>query len=87
MVLSHHYPHYNRYCADTKNLFAKVYPKFKVIELDTTDDGDKMHEELKKMTNHRTVPNVWVNQKFIGGNDDTVKIYKSGELEKMLRET
>ena len=27
---------------------------------------------------------VFINQKFIGGGDDTVKLQKSGELQKML---
>jgi glutaredoxin-related protein len=45
-----------------------------------------MHEELKSMTNHRTVPNVWVNQQFVGGNDDTYDKYEAGELEKMFKE-
>jgi glutaredoxin 3 len=44
-----------------------------------------MHEELKAMSNHRTVPNVWINQKFIGGNDDTQALHRSGELDKLLK--
>jgi glutaredoxin len=36
------------------------------------------------MTGQRTVPNVWVNNTFIGGNDDTQRKNKNGELAKLL---
>ncbi|KAL0487085.1 glutaredoxin [Acrasis kona] len=75
---------YCPHCTASKDLFKKIYPSFKAVELDQEKDGDEIHQELKNTTQHRTVPNIWVNQKFIGGNDTIQQLYKNGELKKML---
>ncbi len=31
------------------------------------DDSPELYEELKKKTNHQTVPQIFVNEEFIGG--------------------
>lgn len=45
-----------------------------------------MQDELEDMTHQRTVPNVCISKKFIGGNSDVQALLKSGDLEKMLKE-
>ena len=37
------------------------------------------------MTGQRTVPNVWVKGNFVGGNDDTQGLHRSGKLSEMLQ--
>ena len=39
---------------------------------------------LYDMTGQRTVPNVWVKGKHIGGADDTFKALADGSLEDLL---
>lgn len=38
------------------------------------------------MTGRRTVPNVFINGKTIGGGDETYAKVKSGEIQKLLNE-
>lgn len=51
-----------------------------VIELDERDDGDAIQAALQQITGQRTVPNVFVKGKHIGGCDDTLAAHKRGTL-------
>ena len=48
------------------------------------DDGDEIQQCLYEMTGQRTVPSVWVNGQFLGGNDQTQQAWKSGTLTETL---
>ena len=56
-----------------------------VIELDKTQGGDVIQKELYKLTGQRSVPNVFVGGKHVGGNDDTQAAAKSGKLQELLK--
>jgi glutaredoxin 3 len=78
---------YCNYCGRTKKLFSN--PEFKDVtvkihELDKMESGSAIQNTLASMTGQRTVPSVWVNGKFIGGNDDVQNAYKRGKLLPML---
>ena len=49
-----------------------------------TDDGSAIQDALEEMTGQRSVPNVFINHKHIGGNSDLQA--KKGELGAMLKE-
>ena len=53
-------------------------------ELDQMKDGSAIQNTLVEITGQRTVPNVWVKGKFIGGNDDIHALLRSGKLKEML---
>lgn len=53
-------------------------------QLDQRSDGDKIQDYLLQLTGGRSVPRVFIGGKFIGGGDDTVRMKKSGELQKLL---
>ena len=55
-----------------------------VYELDEIEHGDIIQEVLLINTGQRTVPNVFVNGRHLGGNDDTIQALQSGELHTML---
>eukprot|EP00304_Pavlova_gyrans_P006294 CAMPEP_0206059004 /NCGR_PEP_ID=MMETSP1466-20131121/47996_1 /ASSEMBLY_ACC=CAM_ASM_001126 /TAXON_ID=44452 /ORGANISM="Pavlova gyrans, Strain CCMP608" /LENGTH=136 /DNA_ID=CAMNT_0053434315 /DNA_START=86 /DNA_END=496 /DNA_ORIENTATION=+ len=76
---------YCPFCGRTKSLFADTLKvDAKVLELDKMDDGDDYQAELLSMTGQKTVPNVWVKGKHLGGNDDTQKANQDGSLKTML---
>ena len=77
---------YCPYCSRAKSLFASQFPsnQTKVLELDQMQNGSEIQSTLASMTGQRTVPSVWVKGTFIGGNDDTQKLYQSGKLNEML---
>ena len=48
------------------------------------DDGADIQDALLELSGQRTVPNVFVKGKHLGGNDDTQAAVKSGEFQSML---
>ena len=58
---------------------------FTVHELDEMgDDGPELQMALFKKTQQKSVPNVFVKQEHIGGNDDTQAAAKEGKLQELL---
>ncbi|GJV54105.1 putative reverse transcriptase domain-containing protein, partial [Tanacetum coccineum] len=50
------------------------------------EDGSKIQDALSEVVGRRTVPQVFINGKHLGGSDDTIEAYQSGELAKLLGE-
>lgn len=48
------------------------------------DDGPALQYALLDMTGQKSVPNVFVKQQHMGGNDDTQAAAKAGKLQEML---
>ncbi|KAI9445382.1 putative GRX1-glutaredoxin [Lactarius indigo] len=77
---------YCPYCKRAKDLFATVFPdvEVKVLELDIRDDGSEIQGYLLQLTDQRTVPNIFINQKHIGGNDKLQALHKTDEVRALL---
>ena len=60
---------YCPFCTKTKSLFDSLGVSYTAIELDEVDGGDAIQATLLDITGQRTVPNVWVGGKHLGGND------------------
>jgi len=76
---------YCPFCTKTKELFTSMNVEFKVHELDEMgDDGPELQMSLYKKTNQKSVPNVFVKQQHIGGNDDTQAAAKEGKIQELL---
>ena len=45
---------------------------------------NELREGIKKYTNWPTIPQIFINGKFVGGCDITRELYQSGELQKLL---
>ncbi|KAK6836201.1 Glutaredoxin [Apiospora arundinis] len=63
-------------------VFSKSNAEFYALELDNEEDGSAIQDALEKMTGQRTVPNVFIGQKHIGGNSDLQA--KKKELKTLL---
>ena len=50
----------------------------------TVDDGDQIQSYLTEKTGQRTVPNIFIQQKHVGGNSDLQTLKRNGELKKRL---
>mmetsp|Transcript_115268 Transcript_115268/g.325731 ORF Transcript_115268/g.325731 Transcript_115268/m.325731 type:complete len:138 (+) Transcript_115268:3-416(+) len=72
------------FCMMTKASLKKLNIDHNVLELDKSPEGSDIQAELLAMTGQRTVPNVFVKGKHLGGNDDTQAAIKSGKLQSML---
>jgi glutaredoxin 3 len=67
-----------------KSVFTQHQVQFQDFQLDGRPDMDAIQDVLKETTGARTVPRVFINGKFIGGGDDTVKLCQEGKLENLL---
>jgi glutaredoxin 3 len=81
---------YCPYCANTKQLFNEttgIQPKsIKIYDLDQMGTkGIKIQKELYNITNQTTVPNIFINNRPIGGNDNVQQLYKTGQLQQFLK--
>lgn len=75
---------YCGYCTRVKQLLTQLGANFKLIELDDESDGDDIQAALLQWTGQRTVPNVFIGGKHIGGCDSVVAKHQAGELKKLL---
>ncbi|KAJ8688805.1 hypothetical protein PTI98_013553 [Pleurotus ostreatus] len=77
---------YCPYCKRAKQLFASNYADVDTIiyELDDRDDGAQIQDYLAEKTGQRTVPNIFVNQKHVGGSSDVAALQDKGELKALI---
>ncbi|KAG4305330.1 hypothetical protein PORY_001500 [Pneumocystis oryctolagi] len=47
-------------------------------------DDDRVRQGIKEYSNWPTIPQLYINNEFIGGCDILLQMYKNGELEKLL---
>jgi len=62
-----------------------IIPAPYVVELDQHDMGARLQAALERSTGRRTVPNVLINGKSIGGGDDVEALDTSGTLVEKVR--
>ncbi|KAL3629765.1 Glutaredoxin-C4 [Castilleja foliolosa] len=75
---------YCPYCRRAKAVFQALKQDPYVVELDERDDGSRIQDALSEKVGRRTVPQVFINGKHLGGSDDTIEAYENGELAKLL---
>jgi len=72
------------YCARVKDIlskeFANISDQIHIIELNEIDEGSAIQKYLAEKTGQTTVPNIFINQKHVGGCDDVVRLQRKGEL-------
>ena len=71
------------YCADAKELLNKKGVKYEEIQVDK--DPNKLAEMIK-LSQKRSVPQIFIDQESIGGFDDLPKLATSGKLDTLLKD-
>lgn len=74
---------YCPYSKAAKKLLLEKYsidPPPYVVELDEHTLGKELQAKLGEMTGRRTVPNIMINGKSIGGSDDIAELDSRGTL-------
>ena len=75
---------YCPFASKAKKLFTDAAVSGKIVELDQVAGGDAMQNTLKGLSGQRTVPNIYINGKHLGGCDDTVAAFQNGKMKEML---
>ena len=77
---------YCPYCKATKSTLKGLATDFEVVELDQISEGSDLQDALEQINGQRTVPNIYINKKHIGGNSDLQSLHKDGKLSGLLKE-
>lgn len=72
------------YCVNAKKLLDQKGQKYTEIAIDT--DTEKRAEMVKLTGGQRSVPQIFINDKPIGGFDDLSALNASGKLDDLLKE-
>ena len=70
------------YCDRAKALLGRKEVAFREIKVD--DDPAERDAMLKRSGGRRTVPQIFVGDRHIGGFDELYALDKTGELDKLL---
>ena len=69
------------YCYRAKSLLKKLGVPYKEISVDLKPS---LRADMAEKAGKTSVPQIWVNDKHIGGCDDLYALYEEGKLEKIL---
>lgn len=72
---------YCPYCSAAKSLLRSKNVEF--VEIDVTDDPAR-RTEMERLSSRKTVPQIFVDGKPIGGYDDARCLDDRGELDRLL---
>jgi glutaredoxin 3 len=70
------------YCRRARDLLTGK--NVSVSEINVEDDL-KFREEMIARSNRRTVPQIFIGDKHVGGCDDLFELDRSGELDRLLQ--
>jgi glutaredoxin 3 len=56
-----------------------------VIKELNVDEDSKLREEMTARTNRRTVPQIFIGDKHVGGCDELYALDRSGELDRLIQ--
>ena len=70
------------YCRRAKDLLAQKNVVFSEINV---DDESKFREEMIARSSRRTVPQIFIGDKHVGGCDDLIELDRSGGLDRLIQ--
>jgi glutaredoxin 3 len=70
------------YCQRAKGLLTQKSVDFREVNV---EDDAKLREEMITRSNRRTVPQIFIGDKHVGGCDDLFELDRSGELDRLIQ--
>jgi len=70
------------FCQRAQGLLAKKGLAYRVVDV---DEDAKLREEMIARSGRRSVPQVFIGDKHVGGCDDLFALEGSGELDRMIQ--
>ena len=70
------------YCERARGLLTQKNVVFSEINV---EDDAKFREEMIARSNRRTVPQIFIGDKHVGGCDDLFELDHSGELDRLIQ--
>jgi glutaredoxin 3 len=73
---------YCPYCESAKKLLKSKNIPFDEILVDMNDDAT--WTMLEKKTGYKTMPQIFIGEKFVGGYNDLANLDRKGELDRLI---
>ena len=73
------------YCIRAEQLLAKKGVSADQIEKIRVDDFPEQRVEMMRITGQRSVPQIFIGDRHVGGFDDLAELDADGELDGLLR--
>ena len=70
------------YCQRAKGLLQQKQVVFSEINI---EEDEKSREEMIARSNRRTVPQIFIGDKHVGGCDELYALDRSGELDRLIQ--
>ena len=74
------------FCQNVINLLEQYTVNIQYIELDKITEGPILSNQLQRTTSQRTIPNIFIFGKHIGGFLELVKLHNQGILHNLIDE-
>ena len=69
------------FCMQAKALLARNNVSFREVDV---SDGPELRAEMVARSGRRTVPQVFIGERYLGGFDELAAAERSGELDRLL---
>jgi glutaredoxin 3 len=69
------------YCQRARGLLSKKGVQFREVDV---DDDPKLREQMIARSGRRTVPQIFIGEKHVGGCDDLLALDGRGELDRLI---
>lgn len=73
---------YCPFCVRAKQLLSSKNVGFNEISV---DNNTKLRQEMTRKAGQRTVPQIWINTKHIGGCDELYALERTNKLDTLLK--
>jgi glutaredoxin 3 len=70
------------YCQRAKGLLRQKQVVFSEVNV---EEDEKSREEMLARSNRRTVPQIFIGEKHVGGYDELDALDRSGELDRLIQ--
>ena len=70
------------YCRCAKELLVEKKAAF--VEINVDEDA-KLRDQMVARSHQRTVPQIFIGDRHVGGCDDLITLDQSGELDRLLK--
>ena len=70
------------FCIRAKQLLDSKGAKYREIPV---DNNPRLRAEMTAKAGRRTVPQIWIGDRHVGGCDELMGLERSGQLNKLLR--
>ncbi len=71
-----------QYCQRARGLLSKKGLQFREIDI---DDDPRLREEMIARSGRRTVPQIFIGERHVGGCDDLFALDERGELDRLIQ--